>query len=109
MTVIEALVQRIKGWSVLRESSEQTIFHTLRILFIMPDGCPGYPEDGAYYISTSNLCVGNQQVGDVDNIVVNDQKTVGLSTLPTELGMKWDVSPGFLLEMAPCGSLHLRD
>ncbi|KIM60756.1 hypothetical protein SCLCIDRAFT_1216465 [Scleroderma citrinum Foug A] len=41
----------------------------------MPDGCPGYPEDGAYYISTSNLCVGNQQVGDVDNIVVNDQKT----------------------------------
>ena len=52
----------------------------------MPDGCPGYPEDGAYYISTGNLYVGNQQVGDVDNIVVNNQKTVGLSTFSLNLG-----------------------
>ncbi|KIM58725.1 hypothetical protein SCLCIDRAFT_1218425 [Scleroderma citrinum Foug A] len=40
-----------------------------------PDGCPGLPDTGPYYISTSGLCVGNQQVGNVDNIVVNDKKT----------------------------------
>jgi len=76
----------------------------------MPDGCPGYPENGVHYISTSDLCVGNQQVGNVDNIVVNGQKTVGLPTFPTDLvKMKWNIFPGFLLEMAPCKSLHLRD
>ena len=46
-----------------------------------PYGCPGYPDDGVYYISTGNLCVGEQNVSNVDNIVVNNKKTVGDSTV----------------------------
>ena len=74
-----------------------------------PDGCPGLPDTGPYYISTSGLCVGNQQVGNVDNIVVNDKKTVGLSTSPIDFMMMGDINPVVLLEMAPQRSLHLRD
>ncbi|KIM53293.1 hypothetical protein SCLCIDRAFT_1222930, partial [Scleroderma citrinum Foug A] len=57
-------------------------FNTLRIFFIMsPDGCPGYPDDGVYFISVDNLWVGDQKVSGVDNIVVDNHKTVGLSIL----------------------------
>ena len=46
-----------------------------------PDGCPGYPDDGVYFISVDNLWVGDQKVSGVDNIVVDNHKTVGLSIL----------------------------
>ena len=74
-----------------------------------PDGCPGYPDTGVYYISTNGSYVGEQKVGTVDNIVVNNKKTVGLSTFLTNFMMRYDVLPGFLLQMAPCKSLYLRD
>jgi len=46
-----------------------------------PYGCPGYPDDGVYYISVHNKWVGDKQAPGVDNIVVNNNKTVGLSIL----------------------------
>jgi len=46
-----------------------------------PYGCPGYPDDGVYYISAHNLWVGDKEVSGTDNIVVNNHKTVGLSIL----------------------------
>jgi len=79
---MEAPVQRIKGWSVLRDFSESTLPTLCASFFIMsPYGCPGYPEDGVYNISVHNLWVGDQKVGSTDNIVINNHKTVGLSIL----------------------------
>ncbi|KIM57206.1 hypothetical protein SCLCIDRAFT_1219660 [Scleroderma citrinum Foug A] len=74
---VEAPVQWIKGWSVLRDSSESTLPTLCALFFIMsPYGCPGYPDDGVYYISTThNLWVGDENVSGVDNIVVNNHKT----------------------------------
>ena len=46
-----------------------------------PYGCPGYPDDGVYYLSVENQWVGDQKAVNVDNIVVNNHKTVGLSIL----------------------------
>jgi len=42
---------------------------------------PGYPVDGVNFISVNGHCVGDKKVGNVDNIVVNNQKTVGLPIL----------------------------
>ena len=79
---VEAPVQRINGWSVLKDSSESTLPTLCALFFIMsPYGCPGYPDDGVYYISTHNLWVGDEEVSGVDNIVINNHKTVGLSIL----------------------------
>lgn len=44
-----------------------------------PDGCPGYPNNGVYYISVNNQWVGDQKDPGVVNIVVNNHKTIGLS------------------------------
>ena len=79
---VEAPVQKIKGWSVLRDFSESTLSTLCALFFIMsPYGCPGYPDDGVYYISAHNLWVGDKEVSGTDNIVVNNHKTVGLSIL----------------------------
>ncbi|KIM58715.1 hypothetical protein SCLCIDRAFT_1218405 [Scleroderma citrinum Foug A] len=40
-----------------------------------PYGCPGYPDDGVYYLSVENQWVGDQKAVNVDNIVVNNHKT----------------------------------
>jgi len=85
---VEAPVQKIKGWSVLRDFSESTLSTLCALFFIMsPDRHPGYPNDGAHYISTPNYDnVGYQKVQgkdnkEVDNIVVRGMTTVGLSIL----------------------------
>jgi len=77
---VEAPVQRIKGWSVLRDSSESTLSTLCALSFIMfpPDG---YPLDGVHHISVSGRWIGSERLRGVDNIVINNQETVGLSIL----------------------------